>query len=72
MKKNEIAGPVRTLYGYHIVKLTDTRAYQNANKKQLRAAVFDQKRKIIFDRYFKKLKSKYKVSKNTSLVKKIK
>lgn len=72
MKKNEIAGPVRTLYGYHIVKLTDIRAYQNANKKQLRAAVFNQKRKVIFDSYFKKLKSKYKVSKNTSLLKKIK
>ena len=72
MKKNEIAGPIRTLYGYHIVKLTDVRSYKNANKKQLRAAVFDQKRKRIFDSYFKKLKSRYKVSKNNSLLKNIK
>ena len=72
MKKGAIAGPVRTLYGYHIVKLTDVRSYKNANKKQLRAAVFDQKRKRIFDRYFKQLKGRYKVSKNNSLIKNVK
>jgi len=72
MKKNEIAGPVRTLYGFHIVKLTDIRAFENASKKTLRAAVFDEKRAEIFNEYFGSLKSKYSIKKDESLLKQIK
>lgn len=71
MKKNEIAGPIRTLYGYHIVKLTDIRSYENASKKTLRAAVFDQKRVALFNAYFNKLKSKYSIKTNEALLKKV-
>lgn len=72
LKPNEIGGPVRTLYGYHIVKMTGRRTYQDANKRQIRAGVFDEKRKAIFDRYFAKLRSKYKVTKDESLIKSLK
>lgn len=71
-KPGEITGPVQTLYGYHIVKVTGRRSYQDANKRQLRAAVFDEKRKILFDEYFQKLRSKYKVTKDESLIKSLK
>ncbi len=72
LKVGQITGPIRTLYGYHIVKLTGIRSFQDANKKQLRAAVFDSKRKDIFDAYFKKLKGKYTVKTDESLLKTLK
>jgi peptidyl-prolyl cis-trans isomerase C/peptidyl-prolyl cis-trans isomerase D len=72
LKMNEIGGPVQTPYGYSIVKLTGKNEYADANKKQIRAAVFDEKRKVIFDAYFAELKKKYTVIKDTDLLKKIK
>jgi parvulin-like peptidyl-prolyl isomerase len=69
MRVGDIKGLVETQYGYHIVKLTGRRAYDQANKRQLRAAVFDEKRKEIFDNYFKNLKSKYRIEVNKNLVK---
>jgi parvulin-like peptidyl-prolyl isomerase len=72
LKPNEIGGPVHTLYGYHIVKVTGRRTYQDANKRQIRAAVFDEKRKVIFDKYFSKLRGKYKITKDESLIKSLK
>jgi len=72
MKQNEIAGPIRTQYGWHIIKMTGRRAFQDANIRQLRAIVFDEKRKEIFDELFKKLAAHYQVTKNTTLVKSLK
>jgi parvulin-like peptidyl-prolyl isomerase len=70
MKPNEIKGVVESPYGYHIIKVTDRRSFENANKRQLRALVFDEKRKEIFDRYFDTLKKSYPVSVNKSLIRK--
>ncbi|MCB0391723.1 MAG: peptidylprolyl isomerase [Bdellovibrionales bacterium] len=72
MKVGQIQGLVRTRYGYHIIKLTGRRAYQQANKRQIRAAVFDQKRKELFDKYFEGLKRKYTIKKNMNALNKIK
>ena len=72
MKKNKIKGLVRTRYGFHIIKLTGIRSYPEANKQQIRAAVFDTKRKKTFDLFFAKLKKSYKIDVNKSVLKKIK
>ena len=69
MKIGEVKGLVETQYGFHIVKVTGRRSYSDANKRQLRAAVFDEKRKNIFDNYFAKLKKQYKIDLNTSQLK---
>lgn len=63
MKVGQIKGPVRTQFGFHIIKLTGKRPYSEANKRSIHAAVFDQKRKELFDRYFSSLKKKYKIRK---------
>lgn len=72
LKPNEISKPVPTLYGYHIIKVTGRRSYDDANKRQIRAAVFDVKRKRLFDQYFNKISSKYKVTKDEKLIKSLK
>ena len=69
MKVGEVKGLIETQYGFHIVKVTGRRGYNDANKRQIRAAVFDQKRKVIFDDYFARLKKQYPVKVNKSLVK---
>ncbi len=69
MKVGEVRGLVTTQYGYHIIKLTGRHAYVDANKRQIQAAVFDQKRKFIFDEYFVKLKKSYVIKENKSVIK---
>lgn len=64
MKVGEVKGLVESQFGFHIVKLTGRRSYENANKRQIRAAVYDEKRRLIFNDYFKKLKSSYNIKEN--------
>ncbi len=69
LKLGQISAPVRTQYGFHIIKMTGRRSYRDANKDQIRAAVFDEKRKVFFDQYFNSIRSRYRVTKNEKLVK---
>lgn len=64
----EISKLVETPFGYHIVKVTGRRAYENANKRTIRIAVFDEKRRDVFNDYFEKLKKNYKIQTNRKLV----
>ncbi|WP_374031639.1 peptidylprolyl isomerase [Bdellovibrio bacteriovorus] len=54
MKVGEITGLIETQFGFHVIKLTGRRSFENANKRQIRAAVFDEKRKQVFNDYFEK------------------
>ncbi len=63
LKNGGVSDLVRTKYGYHIIKLTGKKPYKNANKRQVKFDVFEQKRKLLFDKYFAKLKKKYKIKK---------
>lgn len=69
MKVGEIKGLIETQFGFHILKLTGKRSFENANKRQIRAAVFDEKRKQIFNDYFDKLKKSYTIKENKSAIK---
>lgn len=68
MKVGEIQGLVETPFGFHILKVTGRRTFENANKRQLRASVFDEKRKDLFNEYFEKMKKTYKIQTNPSLL----
>lgn len=70
MKDGEVRGLIETRYGFHIIKRIDTRSYSQANKQQVRAAVYDEKRRELFDAYFKNLKRKYKIRVNDELIEK--
>lgn len=64
MKDGEIRGLIETQFGFHILRATGRRSYENANKRQVRVAVFDEKRKNVFDSYFNALKRNYKITTN--------
>lgn len=68
-KINEIKGLVETPFGFHVIKITGRRSYEDANKRQVRAAVFDEKRKQAFNEYFEKLKKGYAIKTNPSILK---
>lgn len=69
MKLNQITPSlVETPFGYHVFKLTGKRSYEEASKREIRMAVFDEKRKVVFDEYFNKLKKQYPVNVNSKLV----
>lgn len=69
LKVGEVSKLVQTQFGFHIIKLTGRRTYENANKRQIRAAVFDEKRRLLFNEYFEKLKKSYKIDENKALIK---
>lgn len=69
MKAGEIKGLIETRYGFHILKLIDRRSYEMADKRQIRAAVFDEKRAELFNEYFARLKKSYRVEVNQDAVK---
>lgn len=69
-KKGGITGLVESQYGYHIIKVTDLNGFKDANKQQIRVAVFEEKRKALFDQYFEGLKKKYPVKKDLAVLKK--
>jgi parvulin-like peptidyl-prolyl isomerase len=69
MKINEIKGLVETPLGFHIVKLTGRNTYEAADKSQVRLEVFNEKRKVVLDEYFEKLKKQYPIKVNSALLK---
>lgn len=68
-KVGEIIGPVETLYGFHIMKVTGKATFEQANRVQIRQSVFNDKRRDLLDDYFAKLKKQYPVKTNPSILK---
>lgn len=68
MKVGALSGVVETAFGFHIIKVTGRRSYENADKRQLRMAVFNEKRKDAFNEYFEKVKKNYKIQTNKKLI----
>lgn len=59
---------IETPFGFHIIKLTGRRSYEEATKREIRMAVYDVKRKAVFDNFFNRIKKDYKINVNSSLV----
>jgi len=68
LKPGEVSEPVKTRFGYHIIKLTDikkgTQASFEQSAESIHRQLLGEKRKNLFDTYVEKLKGELKVDKN--------
>ncbi len=69
LRVGQVARLVETKFGFHIVKLIDRHNYKDASKSSIRLAIFERKRKAIFDVYFDNLKKRYKITRNPAMLK---
>jgi peptidyl-prolyl cis-trans isomerase C len=72
LKPGEVSGPVKTRFGYHIIKLTDIKKGDPASFEQSKEAIsrelINQKRKKYFDALVDKLKEGSEISTNENVL----
>jgi parvulin-like peptidyl-prolyl isomerase len=68
-KVGQLVGPIETVFGYSILKVTGKATYDQANKAQIRQAVFNEKRRQLMDQYFAGLRKQIPTKSNPSLLK---
>lgn len=57
----KVSSIVRSQFGYHIIKLTAVKKWEDADKAQVKRMLFDQKRTIIFEQYMHQLRQQAKI-----------
>lgn len=65
----KVSGIVRSQFGYHIIKLTAVRTWDDVDRAQVKRQLFDEKRTQIFERYMSQLRAQAKVSIKEQLIK---
>jgi parvulin-like peptidyl-prolyl isomerase len=69
VKIGQLVGPLESIFGFSILKVTGRATYDQANKPQIRQAVFNEKRRQLMDQYFAGLKKQIPTKANPSLLK---
>ena len=67
-KVGHITPPVRSRFGYHIVKVLAIKDYKDANRAFYKKVIYDQKRDEIMARYFAELRKSAKISVDKELL----
>jgi parvulin-like peptidyl-prolyl isomerase len=68
LKVGETSAPIRSKFGFHIIRKTGVQDFKNADKNQIRIGLFDQKRRDIIDQYFINLKKSYPITITEGLI----
>ncbi|MCX5726234.1 MAG: peptidylprolyl isomerase [Candidatus Saganbacteria bacterium] len=68
LKPGEVSNVVKTQFGYHIIKLEDTRLRKAKAGEDLKAAILKEKQETSFMRWFSELKQKAKIEITNSLL----
>lgn len=64
-----VSGIVRSSFGFHIIKLTAIRPWDDADRTVVRRQIFEAKRQSLFEKYMSSLRGQYKVSVKKDLIK---
>ena len=65
----KVSGIIRTPFGYHIVKLTAIRSWEETDKAQTKRMVFDERRAQVFEKYVDGLRKQSKLVIHSELLK---
>jgi len=68
-KVGDIAGPVRTPFGFHLVRLTGKRSWLEVDRARVKRLIMEEKRQEIVNRFLNDLRQKSKVSTNEKALK---
>jgi peptidyl-prolyl cis-trans isomerase C len=68
LSPGKVAGPIRTQFGYHMIRLTAVRSWEDADRAQVKRQVFESKRANLFDQYIGRLRASAKVSVRSNLI----
>lgn len=68
-KPNTITSPVRTQFGYHIIKILAVKDIKSINTALYKKVVYDQKRDLILSNYFGEMRKSAKVKINKKVLK---
>lgn len=72
LKVGEISGPVKTEFGYHVIKMTDRREAKQLEFEEVRnkieSMLVSEKRRLFFDKLVTELKSKSDITINSELI----
>ncbi|MCE5312611.1 MAG: peptidylprolyl isomerase [Nitrospiraceae bacterium] len=75
MKKGEVSAPIKSKYGFHILKVNDVKQSAgldiNAIKEDLRNVLMQEKQQEIFNKYIADIRKKYKIEINNAQVEKV-
>ncbi len=58
LRINGVSGIVHSIYGYHIIKLTGIRSWNDVDHTQVKRALFEQKKAQLFTQYMNQLKQR--------------
>jgi parvulin-like peptidyl-prolyl isomerase len=65
---NQVSGIIRSQFGYHIIKLTGKKSWEDVDHPTVKRAVFDQERQAIFEKYMAQLRNQGKVTVHAELL----
>ena len=69
LQPGRVSNIIRTQYGFHIIKLTAVRPWEEVDKGQVKRMLFDERRAQIFEKYMTQLRTQAKVTVHNDLLK---